>query len=109
MPLLDNDFIDSLAELGKPYPRLKWYATAIVALSAINYPEEIPNFYSRLLEVHIPEAEKFNETRKIKEALTKVCGIQGAAKVGSSTTYYPVTMLQQFWQLFLRELTTSTI
>lgn len=81
MALLDNEFIESLAELGKPYPNFKWYLGAVVALGALNYPEEIPTLYGRLLELYIPPADQFNETRKIKEALTKVCGIQGAAKV----------------------------
>lgn len=81
MPLLDNDFIASLATLTPPGAQLKWYLGAIVALGALNYPEEIPTLYQRLLEHYIPETEQFDETRKIKEALTKVCGIQGAAKV----------------------------
>ncbi len=84
MPLLDNDFIESLAESGKLYPNFKWYLGAVVALSAVNYSEEIPTLYARLLEQYIPKDDQFNETRKIKEALTKVCGIQGAAKVSCS-------------------------
>lgn len=81
MTLLDNEFIESLAETGKASPSFKWYLGAIVALGALNYPEEIPTLYSRLLEAYIPSEDQFDETRKMKEALTKVCGIQGAAKV----------------------------
>jgi hypothetical protein len=53
----------------------------MVALGAMNYPEEIPNLYTRLLASYIPKEEQFSETRKIREAFTKLCGIQGAAKV----------------------------
>ena len=80
--LLDPDFMSSLASAGAPAaPRFKWYLTAIVALGALNYPEEIPTLYSHLLQQYIPEAEQKSETRKLLEGLTKVCGIQGAAKV----------------------------
>lgn len=81
MPLLSPTFIASLAALQKPEYRIKWYLGAIVALSAVNYSEEIPSLYNILLKDYIPEDSHFDETRKIKEALTKVCGIHGAAKV----------------------------
>ncbi|CAM1510710.1 Fc.00g010450.m01.CDS01 [Cosmosporella sp. VM-42] len=84
MAILDEEFIDSLAELGKPFPRFKWYLTVIVAQAALNYPEEIPSFYTILLKKYILEDKKFEETRKIREALTKMCGIQGAAKTGNA-------------------------
>ena len=80
--MLDAEFISSIAEVGAPaFPRFKWYLTAIVALGALNYPEEIPGLYRHLLQNYIPEAEQKSETKKILEGLTKVCGIQGAAKV----------------------------
>jgi hypothetical protein len=82
MPLLDHEFIASLAETGEAagskYP---WYRGAIVALGALNYPEEIPGLYLHLLEEWIPESEQKTETRKILEGLTKASGIVGAAKV----------------------------
>lgn len=81
MDKLDHDFIQQLAKLGEPYPRVKWYITAIVALSALNYPEEIGPLYLQLLQKYIAPEDQFDQTRKIKEALVKVCGIHGAAKV----------------------------
>jgi len=82
MTKLDQPFTDTLKTLGEPFPRFKWYLSVIVCLAALNYPEEIPGFYTLLLEKkYIPEAQQFDETRKIREALTKICGIQGAAKV----------------------------
>lgn len=57
--------------------------TAVVALGALNYPEEIPKLYRLLLDAYIPEAEQKSETGKIREALTKLCGIMGAAKVST--------------------------
>lgn len=81
MVILDDQFLDELAALAAPYPRYKWYFSAMVALGAMNYPEEIPSLYTRLLALYIPEDQQFSETRKIREAFTKLCGIQGAAKV----------------------------
>lgn len=82
MPRLDHDFISSLAETGaeagSKYP---WYRGAIVALGALNYPEEIPGLYLHLLDKWIPEQDQKTETRKILEGLTKASGIVGAAKV----------------------------
>lgn len=83
MAILDDDFLHELANLAAPYPRYKWYLSAMVALGAMNYPEEIPNLYTRLLESYIPKEEHFSETRKMRETFTKLCGIQGAAKVPS--------------------------
>lgn len=79
---LNPAFIAELAEIGQPIgPKFQWYLTAVVGLGALNYPEEIPGFYLHLLEKYIPEHEHKSATRKIREGLTKVCGIQGAAKV----------------------------
>ena len=82
MPILDHEFIQQLAVLGGPYPRFKWYITAIVALSSLNYPEEIGPLYTHLLENYIEPKDHYEQTRKIKEALVKACGLHGAAKVG---------------------------
>lgn len=82
MPTLDHDFIRQLAALGEPHPRFQWYIGAIVALSALNYPEEIGPMYTHLLEKYIAPDDHYKQTRKIKEALVKACGLHGAAKVG---------------------------
>lgn len=84
----DVDFYHSLAATGKSAARVKWYRTAIVALGALNYPEEIPKLYQLLLTSYIPEADQQLETGKIRESLTKVCGIMGAAKVSSSRAIF---------------------
>ncbi|OJJ06483.1 hypothetical protein ASPVEDRAFT_875524 [Aspergillus versicolor CBS 583.65] len=79
----DEEFYSLLAEL-QPSSSFKWYQTAIVALGALNYPEEIPKLYKILLDAYIPKEIWLEETRKIREGLTKACGIMGAAKTGSS-------------------------
>lgn len=76
----DREFWMSLSET-QPSSRFKWYQTAIMALGALNYPEEIPNVYNLLLEKYILKESQFQETQKIREGLTKLCGIMGAAKV----------------------------
>lgn len=81
----DVNFYHSLAATGESAIRFKWYRTAIVALGALNFPEEIPKLYKLLLDTYIPEADQKLETSKLRESLTKVCGIMGAAKVSSST------------------------
>jgi hypothetical protein len=81
---LSPEFLNHVAQIhekGVDQPRLKWYITMILAFGGMNYPELIPDLYEILLNEHILESEHVNETRKIREALTKVCGIWGAAKV----------------------------
>jgi hypothetical protein len=81
-PRLDADFISALADVGAPAgSQFPWYRGAIIALGALNYPEEIPSFYSHVLSKYIPEEEQKLETQKILEGLTKASGIVGAAKV----------------------------
>lgn len=77
----DNDFMHSLAAIGSASPKLKWYTTTIVALAAMNLGDGIPAFYKRLLANYIPENARFSETQKIREALVKVSGVIGSAKV----------------------------
>ncbi|KAL2846466.1 hypothetical protein BJY01DRAFT_234605 [Aspergillus pseudoustus] len=84
MPLLDTSFIQQLAELGNPHPRFKWYITAVVALAALNYPEEIGPLYTHLLDAYIAPEDHVEQTRKIKEALVKAAGLHGAAKTGNA-------------------------
>ncbi|KAK5192631.1 hypothetical protein LTR99_009615 [Exophiala xenobiotica] len=88
--VLDREFLRHLAEIhdqasGQQPPRLKWYLTTIIAFGGMNYPELIPEFYEILLKEYIPQEEQMQETRKIREGLTKLCGIWGAAKTGSAT------------------------
>lgn len=84
MPTLDPEFYQRLVALGEPYPRFKWYITASVALSALNYPEEIGPLYTHLLDKYIAPNDQANQTRKIKEALVKAAGLHGAAKTGNA-------------------------
>ena len=87
MPILDDAFVQELADLGAPYPRLRWYTTAIVALAAMNYPEEIGPLYTHLLEKFIPAGEHAEQTRKIRESLVMATGLHGAAKVYFSSRF----------------------
>lgn len=81
MAILDDSFIAQLVELGRPYPRFKWYISAIVALSSLNYPEEIGPLYTHILKNNISSEDHYDETRKIKEALVMAAGLHGAAKL----------------------------
>lgn len=82
---LDREFLVRLQNVHDAKIRsdsqLKWYITAIIALAGMNYAELIPDLYTTLLTDDISVADQFAETRKIREALTKCCGIWGAAKV----------------------------
>ncbi|KAE8383906.1 hypothetical protein BDV26DRAFT_299337 [Aspergillus bertholletiae] len=78
----DKEFYRELAATS--HSPFKWYMTVTVALGAINYPEEISKLNDLLLKEIIPQSEQLNELRKIREGLTKVCGIMGAAKTGSA-------------------------
>lgn len=82
---LRREFLDHLRDVHDSKIRsdshLKWYITAIIALGGMNYAELIPDLYKTLLEDYIPAQDQFAETRKIREGLTKCCGIWGAAKV----------------------------
>lgn len=83
--VVSPEFLEHLAELHNQHssqpPRLQWYLTTIIAFGGMNYPELIPELYEILLKAYIPEEKHETETRKIREGLTKVCGIWGAAKV----------------------------
>jgi hypothetical protein len=79
---LDEVFVQELAGIGADLSaEFSWYTTAIVALAGFNHPEEIPYVYRLLLKKYASEPEAKVQTIKIKEALTKACGIWGAAKV----------------------------
>ncbi|KFY23348.1 hypothetical protein V491_02585 [Pseudogymnoascus sp. VKM F-3775] len=84
MPKLSHDFIQQLAVQGETNTRFKWYITTIVALSSLNYPDEIGPLYTQLLEKYIRQEDHYEETRKIKEALVKASGLHGAAKTGNA-------------------------
>ncbi len=89
---LDGNFLRELASAhdgssAKDH-EFKWYITAIVAVAGMNYSELIPELYKTLLAEYIPEDKHFSETRKLREALTKTCGIWGAAKVRPRSYFF---------------------
>lgn len=90
---LDRKFLDHLVAIHSRQSsgagRLKWYITAVISLAGMNYAELIPELYTTLLSSYIPIQDHVNETRKIREALTKVCGIWGAAKVCRAHPFEP--------------------
>jgi hypothetical protein len=100
-PHFEAEFYQSIADLGKSSPQFKWYMTAIVALGALNSAEEIPYLYELLLNVYIPKADHFEETKKIREGLTKVSGIMGAAKVSDPGRYPHVGSRRRYINLNL--------
>lgn len=88
MSKLSHNFIQQLAAQGETNTRFKWYITTIVALSSLNYPDEIGPLYTHLLEKYIRPEEHYEETRKIKEALVKASGLHGAAKVSRRICFH---------------------
>lgn len=88
MSKLSHNFIQQLAVQGETNTRFKWYITTIVALSSLNYPDEIGPLYTQLLEKYIRQEDHYEETRKIKEALVKASGLHGAAKVSLVLSFF---------------------
>lgn len=92
---LRREFLDHLQDVHdtklRSDSKLKWYITAIIALAGMNYAELIPDLYTTLLSDFIPVPNQFAETRKIREGLTKCCGIWGAAKVCKLTPAHMAT------------------
>lgn len=83
MTILDEQFYSELARVESSVPsnRLRWYLSAIACLAGLNYSEEIPPLYQVLLKSYIHKDRQFEETRIIREGLTKALGVIGAAKV----------------------------
>jgi len=84
MSLLPQTLFQEVEDLTELQEKLRWYTTLIVTLSAMNYPDEIPNVWSHLSSHYlplIPENQRLLTARKVREALTKSVGIVGAAKV----------------------------
>ncbi|KAK2783907.1 hypothetical protein FQN52_009426 [Onygenales sp. PD_12] len=87
MALLPSSFFSSVEQIPGLPRKLRWYMVLIVTLSAMNYPDEIPNAWQHFTKHYLarlePE-ERLIAARKIREALTKSVGIVGAAKTGTS-------------------------
>lgn len=91
MALLPASFFRQAKELSSLPAKLRWYTVLIVTLSAMNYPDEVPNVWAHFTEDYlplIPQEERLIAARKIREALTKSVGIVGAAKVRELVTSY---------------------
>jgi hypothetical protein len=76
--------------------KLRWYTVLIVTLSAMNYPDEIPNVWKHLETHYLPllsQDGKLQAARKIREALTKSVGIVGAAKVLCTSICFGIVVL----------------
>jgi hypothetical protein len=80
----EESFCRTLAALDNPRDGLRWYLSVISCLAALNHPDKVASFYQFLLSSCVLEGREFNETSMIREALTKLVGIVGAAKVGQS-------------------------
>lgn len=95
---LDKEFLQTLEKLHAPNNqpvRLKWYLTVAIAVSGMNYAELLPSFYKTLLSDFIPEDQHKTETAKLREGLTKVCGIWGAAKVSKTKNFRSSRKIQR--------------
>lgn len=86
MAILQPSFFSAVEAIPDLPQKLRWYSVLIVTLSAMNYPDEIPNVWAHLSKHYLPllsPEEQLIAARKIREALTKSVGIVGAAKVTS--------------------------
>jgi hypothetical protein len=67
--------------------KVRWYMCTIVNLSALNFPDVIPqvyeNFAERLLKT-LPVEERLKAVQKVREGLIKSVGIAGAARTGTA-------------------------
>jgi hypothetical protein len=83
MAILDEKFYSELARIESSVPnnRLRWYLSAVGCLAGLNYSEEIPPLYQVLLKSYIHKDRQLEETRIIREGITKAIGVIGAAKV----------------------------
>ncbi|KAI1608175.1 hypothetical protein EDD37DRAFT_183921 [Exophiala viscosa] len=79
-----EEFYATLAKQSRPSHRPSWYLSAFACLAALNHSEEVASLYTLLLESYIAENERMHQTRMIREALTTLVGILGAAKVGNA-------------------------
>jgi hypothetical protein len=84
MAALPSTLFNEVEGISDCQAKLRWYSVLIVTLSAMNYPDEIPNVWRHLETHYLPLLDqdgKLLAARKIREALTKSVGIVGAAKV----------------------------
>jgi hypothetical protein len=77
----DESFFALLAARDPPSARTRWYMSAFACLTALNYPDKVASLYQSVLGSYIPKDDAFEETKKICEAITKLVGIIGAARV----------------------------
>lgn len=68
--------------------RIRWYMCVTITLSALNYPDIIPQVYDHFSE-HVLASEPSDEARRdaltrLREGLIKSTGIVGAARTGNS-------------------------
>lgn len=81
---LGKDFFNQVDQISNDDAKIRFYYCLICNVAALNYPDLVPEIFDdawhRVLE-HISEEQQFKAAQKMREALIKACGIQGAAKV----------------------------
>lgn len=83
-PSLGNDFFEAVEKMHSTDEKIRWYMCVIVNLASLNFPELVPTIWDHMALHIFPSMshnEKFKATQKIRESITKACGIFGAAKV----------------------------
>lgn len=81
---LKPDFYAQVENLDTHSEKLRWYYCVIVNLAALNYPELIPEVWDHCWQQVCQSLEhdgRLDVAQKMREALTKGCGIMGPAKV----------------------------
>lgn len=87
-PTLPDSFFESVLAIQDPSLRTRWYMCAIITLSALNYPDVIPQVFQHY-EAHVLANLPSDEARRdslnrLREGLIKSTGIVGAARTGNS-------------------------
>lgn len=80
---LGDDFFTEVVN-ARPEEAIRWYMCVMVNLSSLNFPDLIPAVWEHLDEHFLSGTkrdEQFMVARRMREALTKSCGIVGAARV----------------------------
>lgn len=87
-PTLPASFFDPSLCIKDLNTRIRWYICVAITLSALNYPDIIPQVYTHF-DTHVLTSLPSDEARRdsltrLREGLIKSTGIVGAARTGNS-------------------------
>lgn len=87
-PILPASFFEPSLGIKDLDTRIRWYMCVTITLSALNYPDVIPQVYSHLdtcVLAGLPSDEiRRGSLTRLREGLIKSTGIVGAARTGNA-------------------------